>query len=69
MITNERSRRNRTTFIEMKSANNMHERDKHIEKLGGSIISSIEKLKRLRTSIQAENNLKRLVPLMAEFEK
>ena len=49
----------------MKSAANMKEKDKHIEKLGGSIKASIDKLKRLRTDIQVENNLKRLATLMA----
>lgn len=47
----------------------MQEKDKHIQKLGGSIKASIDKLKRLRTDIQAESNLKRLAALMAEFQK
>ena len=65
MLTIERERKNRSTYIEMKSAANMKEKDKHIEKLGGSIEASIDKLKRLRTDIQVENNLKRLATLMA----
>jgi hypothetical protein len=45
----------------------MQEKDRHLEKLGGSIKASIDKLKRLRTEIQAETNLKRIAVLMAEY--
>lgn len=69
MITIERERKNRSTYIEMKSAANMKEKERHIEKLGGSIKASIDKLKRLRTEIQVEYNLKKLAMLMAEYEK
>ena len=49
----------------MKSAASMQEKDKHIEKLGGSIIASIDRLKKLRREIQGENNIKKLAILMA----
>jgi len=64
MLTIERERKNRSTYIEMKSAANMQEKDKHIEKLGGSIIASIDKLKKLEKEIQGENNIKKLAILM-----
>lgn len=67
MLTIERERKNRATLIELKSATSMQEKDRHLEKLGGSIKASIDKLKRLRTEIQAETNLKRIAVLMAEY--
>ena len=65
MLTIERERKNRSTYIEMKSAASMQEKDKHIEKLGGSIIASIDRLKKLRREIQGENNIKKLAILVA----
>ena len=69
MLTIERERKNRTTLIELKSASTAQERNNHLEKLGGSIKASIDKLKRLRASIQAETDVRRIASLMAEYEK
>lgn len=49
MLTLERELKNKSTMIELKSANNMRQKDQIIEKLGGAIKACIDKLKRLRT--------------------
>lgn len=53
MISMEQERRNRPTFIEMKNSINMGDKERKLEKLGGSIKASIEKLRRLKTDILA----------------
>jgi len=67
MISIERQRKNRPTYVELKSAINMGEKDRNIEKLGGSLKASIDKLKRLRTDILAETSVKRLTAMLADY--
>lgn len=69
MISIEQERKNRPTFIELKNAINIGEKERKLEKLGGSIKASIEKLRRLKTDILAETNVRRLGQLLAEYEK
>jgi len=45
----------------------MGEKDRNIEKLGGSLKASIDKLKRLRTDILAETSVKRLTAMLADY--
>lgn len=47
----------------------MGEKEKKLEKLGGSLKASIDKLKRLKTDILVETSIKRLGPMLAQYEK
>ena len=58
MLTIDRQIKKGPTVIEMKSATNMREWDRALEKLGGSIQAYITRLKKLRADIQVETRLK-----------
>lgn len=69
MLTIDRQLKNKATFIELKSATSVRQREGILENLGGNIKACITRLKKLIVEIQSETDVRKISQKMSEYEK